>query len=148
MAKLLQPAIGSIWSRKNGDQFEVTLAVHDKKACLLRATGSGRRHWVTYEGLAKKYQWISDPKPEAHELEEDIRADERVRVLKWLVKEAEQHQHNNGDEHPGQTLMNSAKWLADTLRALRDDDTGQTQALWDVSFPKGEPLPQDVPEPS
>jgi hypothetical protein len=146
MAKLLQPAIDSVWARKNGDQFTVVLAIHDKKQCLLRAAGTGRKHWVTYDGLLRKYEWISDPKPDVLDLEEDVRADERVRVLKWLAKEAELRQHNEGQEDPGQTLAQNAKWLADTLRALRDDATGQTQALWDVSFPKGEPGPQEIPE--
>jgi hypothetical protein len=80
------------------------------------------------------------------DLEEDVRADERVRVLKWLLRETSAHQYDEGEEHPRETLSQNARWLAGTLRALRDDATGQTQLLWDVSFPKGEPGPQEIPE--
>lgn len=149
MAK--QPGIGSIWARKNGDEFEVVVALYAKRECLLRALGTGRKHWVTYPGLTSKYQWLRDPAPGQLDLEEDVRADERVRVLRWLMVEANNHQYDGEgvDDygvHPSQTLQEAAKWLSETLMALRDDATGNTLELWSQAFPKGDPSPQEIPE--
>lgn len=145
MAK--QPGIGSVWARKDGSEFEVVVALHAKHQCLLRALGTGRKHWVTYPGLTSKYQWLRDPAPDQLDLEEDIRADERVRVLKWLQADAAGHQYDETEgEHPADTLNRTVKWLAETLMALRDDVTGKTLELWNETFPKGNPSPQEIPE--
>jgi hypothetical protein len=151
--KLIQPAIDSIWeNNKTGAQFRVVLSLHVKRECLLQATGTGRRHWVTYEGLAKKYTWIMDPELTLGDLEESVRADERVRVLKWLMNEIEVHQHDGesapdgGVEHPSTTLRSTAEWLMQTLKALRDDETGDALKYWDQALPKGDPIPQEIPE--
>lgn len=59
MAKIIEPAVDSVWEHSNGQRFRVIAAGMDH--IHLQALATGRRHWVTNQGLQRKYTWIADP---------------------------------------------------------------------------------------
>lgn len=72
MVKVIFPGDGSIWERnQDGARFEVVTS--EGQDFLLRATATGRKHWVTQHGLGQKYTWISDAE-EGHEHPDDSAA--------------------------------------------------------------------------
>jgi hypothetical protein len=78
MAKIIEPAIGSVWEHEGGQRFQViasiSASVGQAEEHQLQALATGRRHWVTNQGLLqRKYTWIADPADEDEEGGEDAR---------------------------------------------------------------------------
>ena len=77
MAKIVEPAIGSVWEHNDGQRFQViasiSASVGQADEHQLQALATGRRHWVTNQGLQRKYTWISDPADGDEEGGEDAR---------------------------------------------------------------------------
>jgi hypothetical protein len=64
MAKIVEPAIHSVWENGDGVRFWVIASIFvsdDNVQHQLQAMVTGRRYWVTGQSLPQKYTWISDP---------------------------------------------------------------------------------------